>query len=147
MITLHTNLKSGSTQLTDYNFNSYCKFGDLALCCSQSRIDKLDDAGGAESLVETFVSTLGWNGKKRNRYIYVGIETEGTIIITPLLDGTDGTAITFTPTRTGRQYMRMTVSRDDSGYYWAYRIQNVAGCWFAIDEVSVLPTYLSKGRK
>jgi len=137
---------NASSQLTDYNFNSYCQFRENFLACNQSGVDKIGGTGGVASMFETFVTNLNWPGKKRNRYIYVGIETEGTIIITPIIDGTDGTPITFTPNSAGRQYMRMTVSKDNVGYYWAYRVENVDGCWFAISEVSILPTYLSKRR-
>jgi len=147
MITLHTNLKNGATtQLTDYNFNSYCKFGDVLLCCNQSGVDKIDFTGLASSLFETFATNLDWPGNKRKRFIYLSVETEGTIIITPVIDGNDGTPVTFTPNNSGRQYMKMTVNHDLVGGMWGYRVENVDGCWFAVNEISVLPTYLSKSR-
>jgi hypothetical protein len=144
MITLHTNLKKGgTTQFTGYDFNSYCKFGDHCLACNQTGVDELGGVGGMESLIETFVTKLGRDVKKRLHYMYVGLETDGTIIITPIVDGVDKTPITFTPLSSGRQRMRMQVGRGTKGEYWSFRLENVDGCWFSIDDVQVLPVYLS----
>lgn len=147
MITLQTNLKNGATsQLTDYDFNSYCKFGENFLACNQSGVDSIGGTGGAESMFETFATNLSWPGKKKNRFIYLSVETEGTIIITPIIDRVDGTPITFTPVSSGNQFMKMSVGINQVGVSWGYRVENVDDCWFAINEISVLPTYLTKSK-
>ena len=99
-----------------------------------------------DAYVKTFVNKLGYDANKRLRFIYLGIETDGTLIVTPTVDGADKTAVTFTPTTTGRQYMRMPIGRGSEGAYWSFKVQNVGGCWFAIYEAHVLPIYLPRWR-
>jgi len=111
-------------------------------CCG------IDDNGSdIDSYIKTGSSLLEWPGKKKNRFIYLNIKTSGSVIVTPIVDGVDGTPIVFNPSDTENHYMKMSVSRDSLGYYWAYKIENVDGCSFTIDEVTVLPVYLSKRKE
>jgi len=150
MQTIRTNLtNNASTQYTNYDFQSMIVFNGIILGAGTAGLRKLccgnDDEGtDIAAYFKTGLSTLNWIGKKKNRFIYLGVETEGTIIITPIIDGTNGTPVTFTPNSNGKQFMKMSVPNNNMGYYWAYKVENVDGCWFSVDEVTVLPTYLSK---
>jgi len=141
MLTLHTNLKNNATtQLAGFDFNSFCKFGEHYLACSTTKLCEIGgetyDGVDIASVLETFVTKLGYAGNKRLQYIYLGVETEGTVIVTPTVDGADQPAVTFAPTAPGRQYIYKPVGRGSTGAYWSFKVENVDGCWFAIDHMS-----------
>jgi len=153
MQTVRTNLTNGaSTQYTNCNFNSMCVFngaiigaGDMGvrkLCC-----DDNDNGADINAYVKTFAFKFGHEGNKRVRFIYMTVETDGDVIVTPIVDGVEQTPITFSANGTGRQFIRKTVARTSSGVYWQFKIENFAGCWFSLDKVEVLPINLSRGRK
>lgn len=147
---IRTNLtNNASTEYTNCNFQSMILFNGTVLGAGSDGIRKLntgslDVATSISAYFKTGLSTLNWIGKKKNRFIYLGVETDGNIIITPIIDGANGTPITFTSTNNGKQFMKMSVPNNNMGYYWGYKVENVSGCWFSVDEVIVLPTYLSK---
>jgi len=144
MITLYTNLRNGSTtQLTGLNFNSACVFNGKCLLCNQSGVDELVDASGAESLFGTFVTTLGHPGQKDVRYLYIDLETDGELIVTPIVDGVRQLPVSIVPVAAGRQRIRTKVGRGAKGWFWDFEVVNVDGCWFSIHSAEVLPTYHS----
>jgi len=150
--TVRTNLKNNaSTQYSNFDFQSMALIHGIPLGAGTVGLRKLccgaDDAGtDISAYFITGSSILNWMGKKKNRFIYLGVETDGVIIVTPIIDGANGTPITFTPNSTEKQFMKMSVPNNNMGYYWGYKVENVSGCWFSLDEVTVLPTYLSKRR-
>lgn len=106
-----------------------------------------DNAADIDAYFKTRSSLLEYPGKKKNRFIYLNVKTSGTVKVTPIVDGVSGTPIVFTPSDTENHYMKMSVSRDNLGYYWAYKVESVDGCSFTIDEITVLPMYLSKRKE
>jgi len=107
-----------------------------------------DDDNGADinAYVKTFAFKFGHEGNKRVRFSYMTVETDGDVIVTPIVDGVEQTPITFSANGTGRQFIRKTISRASSGVYWQFKVENVDGCWFSLDKVEVLPVNLSLGR-
>jgi hypothetical protein len=93
------------------------------LCCGTD-----DNGTDIDAYLKTGSSLLEWSGKKKNRFIYLSVKTSGSIIITPIFDGTDGTPITFTPNSSDAKYMKMAASRGNSSYYWMYKVEIVDGC-------------------
>jgi len=123
MITLHTNLKTdASAQLTGYDFNSYCRFGEHLLACGSSALCAIGGDAGEEQL------------------------TNGDVIVTPIVDDVERTPVTFSSVTPGKQLLRQPVLWDIDGYNWKFRIENVDGCWFALKKVEALPINLSLGR-
>lgn len=157
MITTHTNLKVGSldggkaTTQVAHDFNSYCRFGEHFLACRDTGLCSIGGEFGTAEIVnssfKTFSMKLGYQGTKRLRFIYLGVETEGKLIITPIGDEVSQKPITVTPIGGGRQFIKVPVDRAKGRTYFEFKVENVAGCWFAIDQVSVLPIYLPLGRK
>jgi hypothetical protein len=151
MTTLQTNLEhSASTQLTGYDFNSYCRFGEHLLACRGDALCSIGGTSGTEevsnSLIETFFTDLDHDGKKRVRFIYLTIETDGDVTVTPIVDDVEQTPVTFSSVTPGKQLLRKPVVRDAVGFSWKFRIENVDGCWFALKKVEALPVNLSLGR-
>jgi len=155
MLTLHTNVKMGAigskatSQLTNFDFNSYGKFIETHLGCATNGIYRIGgytfDGEEIEAYIKTFKNKLGYDGNKRIRFVYIGVETAGTLTFTPTVDGVAKTPITITPKTSGTQYLRVAVGRY-KGCYYDFKIENVDGAWFALEHISVLPTYLAMGR-
>jgi len=156
MLTLDTNIKPGAigekptTQRAGFDFNSYFKFNGKYIAIMAGGVYELGgttkNGAAINAYFEPFNSKLGFDGIKRLRFLYLGIDTEGTMKVIVTADGADTRTITVTPQKTGRQYIRVPVGRDVSGCYWNFRIENVAGCRFSLDTLRALPIYLSKGR-
>lgn len=152
MYTIRTNIKnSSSTQYNNFDIVSTCEFNGQILGAGTGGLFKLsceyDDEGtDINSYVKTFALKLNHDGKKKVRYIYLNLETDGTVLVTPIVDGIEKPVITFTPTTTGRQFIRKSVGISTSGVYWQFKIENVNGCWFYLDKMEVLPINLSRGK-
>jgi len=152
MQTIRTNLFNGApTQYTNCDLQSMCVFNGAILGAGASGIRKLccgtsDDGTAIGAYFKTFALKLGHEGKKRVRFLYLNIETDGEVIVTPIVDGVEKSPITFTSNGNGLQMIRKTVARSTEGVYWQFKIENVAGCWFSLDKVEVLPVNLSRGR-
>jgi hypothetical protein len=151
MITLHTNLKTAaSAQLTGYDFNSYCRFEVHLLACGSSSLCAIGGNVGVErsanSLIETFALSLGYDGKKRVRHYYLRVETYGTLTITPFFDGVAGRPITVKPTKNGPQFIKVSGCCDEEASHITIRVENLNAAWFSLERMTVLPIYLPRGR-
>jgi len=152
MYSFYTTLDASGTPTTELttHFNSYFRCGDKFFGISAEGVYELlgDDYNGTDidTVIETFFTDLGHDGKNRVRYIYLTIETNGDVIVIPIVDDVEQTAVTFSSVTAGKQLLRKTVGRSSIGFNWKFRIQNVDGCWFAIKKVEVLSGNLSLGR-
>jgi len=157
MLTLHTNTKisdtngKATTQLTGYDFNSYCQIGSSFFACSSVGIYKINsgnkyDTSNISSVISTFSTNLGFSALKRLRFIYLDVETTGQLKITTYADNVLAEVIIVTPGKQGRQYIRVSHSRASKGCYWSFKVENVAGCWFSLDILETLPVFLHRGR-
>lgn len=149
--TLLTNLKAGaSTQLTGFDFNSYCRFAGHRLACGSTELCTIGGNVGVErsanSLIETFALSLGYDGKKRVRHYYLRVETYGTLIITPFFGGVAGRPITVKPTKNGPQHIKVSGCCDEEGSHVTIRVENLNAAWFSLEKLAVLPIYLQRGR-
>lgn len=150
-LALNVNLSNlAVTQFCNYNFNSFCRIGDKYFGASNSGIFELtgeDDAGTSiEAFFELLVSDFGISNVKRIRKLYVGYETKGNLTV--IVKDNDDNKRTYTLSyldydrQNGSQ---VNIGRDGLGRYWQVRIDNVDGCYFAIDSIELLLTIL--GRK
>ena len=149
------NLKRiAATQYRNFNFNSMCEFNGVALAANSDGLFSLDDAETdngiyINSYVELPTSDLGGLITKRFRKIYVGYETSGSIKITTKTDGGDDQSHILTPAKTDQLQHRgiLPMSRSQQGTYWIFRIENVNGYDFSIDNIEGVPIILTRGRR
>jgi len=153
MLSLHTCLDAEgapTTELVGHDFTSYFRCGDKYFGVAVNGVYELTgaDLNGDEidAVIETFYTDLGHEGKTRVRFIYLTIETNGDVIVTPIVDDVERTPVTFSSVTPGKQLLRQPVLWDIDGYNWKFRIENVDGCWFALKKVEALPINLSLGR-
>ncbi len=155
MIALTTNLKLGpmtakaTTQRVNFPFTSMCKFGNHHLATSSSGLFELggDDLDGdeIESYFEPLTSDFGISNQKRLRYVYIGFECSGNLVLFVTADEQAEREYAIAPSKTGQQVIRVTIGRDGQGRYWNFRIKNVSGCDFSIDSIKVLPVVRTHG--
>lgn len=153
MNVVRTNIKrNASTQYSNFDIRSMCMFGRHVLGAGPDGVFELtceadDDPTEIDGYIKTFALDLGYRGQKRVRYIYMNIETAGTVLVTPYVDGVAQPVVTFAPNLSGRQHMRQAVGRGSVGQYWEFKIENVDGCWFYIDSVMAQTVEQSRGRQ
>ena len=150
-LTLAVNLSSFSiTQYCNYSFNSFCKISDTFFGADDTGIYELtgdDDAGvNISAFAELIISDWEISNIKRIRSIYVGGEANGGLTLTLKDDENNSRTYTLNLTSGNKQSSaKVNVGRDGISRYWGLRIDNIGGCYFAIDNIEVLPVIL--GRK
>lgn len=150
-LTLNINLSNMAvTQFCDYDYNSFCKIGDKYFGACENGIFELtgkDDAGAnIDAFFELVVSDFGISNVKRIRKIYVGYEAKGDLTVTTKDNEDNSRSYTLSYLDYDRQNGgEVAVGRDGLGRYWQIRIDNVDGCYFAVDSIELALTIL--GRK
>jgi len=150
MNTIRTNIKRRAcSQYSNFDIRSMCRVGDKVFGAGPGGLYRLtcendDDGTNIDAYVKTFALKLDHDAKKRARNIYMNIETDGTVRVTPIVDGVEYPYVEFAPAKTGRQYMREKVGRGITGTYWEFKIENVGGCWFYLDSVEIRSVGMSK---
>lgn len=92
------------------------------------------------------LNDLGVHNKKRLRFIYLGIEGQGTVRISVSFDERMGVTMDVVIPGTQQQsYIRVPCPRSAQGRYLRLSITGLNGAKFAIDSISVLPVVLAAG--
>lgn len=141
----------GVSQYDNYDFNSFCKIGDVYFGANSSGIFSLggDDDNGTDidSIFSLILSDWGVSNVKRIRKIYIGYETNGSLIIKVKNEEDNERSYTLPYRLYDRQGGNtVNVGRDGAGRYWGIRVENVSGADFAIDSIEVLPVVLNTRR-
>jgi len=130
----------GTTQYINYDFNSMVKFGNIYLGASTDGIYELDgdtdDGDDIGAYFEPIVTDFGINNPKKVRFMFLGYEAGGDLIVT-FGDNRSWVSRTVDSVRTGQQWRRITGIRAIRGRYLTFRISNVGGCDFGINSIDV----------
>jgi len=150
MITLDFNAKvKGTTQYRNFNFNSMAMVNGRPVGANSSGLFFLDgptDNGTAiESIIEFKKSDLGIHNNKRLRFIVFGIEAEGDLEITLTVDNKEARTYTVPVDTPGQQRVRIPIGRDGYGRYWSFKLKNLNGVDFSLDDIKALVVPLSSG--
>jgi hypothetical protein len=146
------NLKGGQlSQWANYNFNSMVRIGDNHVGAGDNGLIKLnngeiDNTTPIEAFFELVKSDWGIAHQKRIRYIHIGFECDGDLLLTAKDD--DGNEIVYevNPNHAPDQQHSAKVpgSRAAKGRYWTMRIENINGSDFSIDMIKVRPVILAR---
>lgn len=141
------------TQYTNFNFNSYANFngkqiasslteGLCQICCGDD-----DDGTDIDAYFSPIKTDLGIKNPKKLRYVYFGLKCDEDMLLEVFAD--DGTVRSYTipADSTGQQRVRVTIDLDEKGRYWDFKIKNVDGHAFDMDNIQVLPIILTEGFK
>ncbi len=142
------------TQYRNFNFNSMCVFQGQPLATSVDGLYSLDDADDddgtdIDSYVEFPTSDLGQLVAKRFRKMYIGYETSGSITVTVKVDGAIEQSYTLSSDQVGQIQHRgiLPMSRSQKGVYWIFKVENVDGADFSVDNIEGIPVVMTKGRR
>lgn len=141
------------SQYIGFDFNSYANFngkqlatslteGLCQMCCGDD--DEGDDIVAYFSPIKT---DLGIKNPKKLRYVYFGFKSAKAMLLEVSAD--DGVVRSYTiPANTdGQQRVRVTIDMNKKGRYWNFKIKNVNGYDFDMDNIQVLPIILTEGFK
>jgi hypothetical protein len=147
MTTVRANLKLNAyTQYMNFTYNSMCVFNGSILGASPTGLHKFtyleDDLGSdIESSVVLKLSNFGIENPKRLRRIYISFETTGDLNIYVITDqGIQyGPYLVQANTAKGQQRVGITTDRMSWFEYASIKIENISGCYFALDTIEVYP--------
>jgi len=143
------------SQYQGYDFNGFAVLPDgRVLASSADGLFVLDDADkddGAQiaAFIETAESDYGIPNQKRFRNLDASIETSGPLSIGVTVDGTLVHTYVVAPDKTGQKAhkTRLPMGRNwGQGTMWQFKVGNVDGCDFSLDELSGLAMILHAGR-
>jgi hypothetical protein len=134
------------SQLCNNKFDSLCKFGEVYIGAGPDGIFTLEDSDtydGVEifAAVELPLTDFGISNQKRLRKAFVGYETAGELTFIVKNDEANEREYTLTAKNTLNleHGSKVSINRDGCGRYWGFRIENVDGCDFSLDMISVFP--------
>jgi hypothetical protein len=153
-LTICLNLRrTGPTQYSNFNFNSFGNLGGMVLGANEDGIFLLDSADNddgtpIDAFLELLTSDFGIPNAKRMRIIDIGYEADGQIKVVLKADDRFEYVLYLAPAATNRQQDRGRAKgqRNVKGRYWTARIENTDGCDFSIDHIQIIPIILSGGR-
>ena len=142
-LTLSLNLERlALTQYLNYWFRSYTKFGESYLGVNDSGVFVLDedDMDGTDIIESGFkvpLTDFGLKGDKHIRFMELSLETDAGVLITPYADEMVGKAVELVPVnRANRQEVqKVPIGRYLNGRYWSFRVANLDGADFSVDQV------------
>lgn len=132
------------TQFVEYNFNSFCEFNGLVLGANEDGIYSLDgdddDGSDIDAFFEVGPDQLGRANHKRLRRAYFTGEFEGDMTLTVKNDESNSRTYQAKPSnKTMLEHeFSVNIGRDGIGYNWWFRVDNLDGCDFSIDAISLL---------
>ena len=139
----------GTTQYINYDFNSMVRFGDKYLGACDDGIFELsgdtDDGDYIGAYFELIMTDFGISNPKRVRFLFLGYEAEGNLLITLSADEGDEQSYTADSQKAGQQRRRVAVNRNMQGRYIMFRISNVLGCDFGFDAMDVTLVIMPHG--
>lgn len=143
--------KSRASQYEGYDFNSFCKFGEVFLGAADAGImvldsGHLDATARIEAFFELPTSDFGSEAQKRLRSAYIGGEVNGELALTLKDDDGNERSFLVSPPHSGNQQhtMKVPLGRNGKGRYWMLKIENVNGADFSIDSISVHPILMNR---
>ncbi len=137
----HAILPGATTQYINYDFNSMVRFGDKYLGACDEGIFELDgDTDNGKYIgacFEPITTDFNIESPKKVRFMFLGYEAEGDLLITLSADEGDEQSYTVSSTKTGQQRRRVTANRNMRGRYITFKVSNVRGCDFGFDAMDV----------
>jgi len=137
----HALQSRATTQYVNYDFNSMVKFGDKYLGACSDGIYELDgdtdDGKYIGAYFEPIVTDFGISNPKKIRFVFLGYEAEGDLIVTLAADEGARQSYVVDSLKTGQQSRCITTNRNMQGRYPMLGVSNVCGCDFGVDSIDV----------
>jgi len=140
------------SEYTNYEFNSFCRVGDVYLGAADAGLYLLDGATDAgepiESAVRTMMLDFGSPAMKRVRHAYLGYTSDGSLML-KVRTVTNGELkeqwyeAQELPAQAPREQM-IQLGRGLRSRYWQFELVNVDGADFELDMLELHPVYLNR---
>lgn len=142
-------LNSATTQFTNYNFNSICKFGETYLGATDSGLFVLnsgskDNTTNISARFRTMTNDFGASNQKRIRTVYINGEGNGDVKLTVRNDEANSREYTFELSEQFQKGYKKNIGRDGKGRHWDFEFANVDGSDFSIDLIEAIPIILNR---
>lgn len=125
-----------------FSFNSMARFGDTYLGASRNGLVVLggesDNENQIQSAFWTPVSDFGIQHNKNIFALYLGVETDGDLLVSIKVDENDPLDIEVPVAVTGFQRKRVRVPGTQLGRYWSVGISNTGGSYFSVESIEAL---------
>jgi hypothetical protein len=136
------------TQYSNYDFNSFARIGDTIFAANESGIYSLDDSDTDNgtpigAFFETPATDFGISLKKNFTRAYIGYESPGQLLLTMIPDGNLSNSVQYTFPNVspypGSHFHQdfIDLGAFEFARYWKARIDNIGGCYFGIDALSL----------
>ena len=148
---LELNLANRAAAQTTQSYNSMCNFSGLAIGANENGIFLLggytDHGDAIPAMIKSGRLDLGQENKKRFRFVYFGVETDGDLTMKVYGDGELAGEYSVSNPLGGFRNIRVPISRSVNAHYWEWIIENVAGSFFALHSVVAIPVILHPGHR
>jgi len=141
---------SGITEYKGYNFNSFCKYGDLYLAGQPGQVCLLQGATDSGVNIEAKLRSGNWDMNqtrlKRLTDAYVTMRTDGSYTLHLTTDDGRERIFPFTDTNWNLHPKKLDGIRGRKGRYWMWELRNKNGSKFELDSIELMIELLM-GRK
>lgn len=128
-----------TTEVPVYGANSFCKFGDTYLACSDGALSEFSGDDEIDAYFEFAQIDFGTSKDKRLLFMYLTFEVANgaklEVEATPDDETSKSFTVEFTAVKSGKQTIRGKCPQGVSGGYWTFQIRNSAGEDFAISKL------------
>jgi hypothetical protein len=154
MFTIDCNLVlRGATQYKNYDFNSYANFNGMKIAASsangicQACCGSADDTDFITSEFSPIVSDFGIPNPKRLRYVILGFQSEGDLLLEVSADDKTPNVYKILANKSGTQRTSVPIGRNMKGRYWRLTVKSILGYKFSMYYIGVIPIILTEGFK
>lgn len=148
-LTIRSNTRINAvTQYRNFDFNSMAVFNGEIIGVNDSGVfrhtgDK-DDGVDIDAYFIPLLTDFGSSLQKRVRAVHIGYQSDDRIKFTVTDDEDNSRSYTLERIADSKQTgNRQYVGRDGKGRYWRFKIENVNGADFTIDNMEVMLTVLT----
>lgn len=150
MLSLITNKRTFAATQSRFHFNSAVILGSQILMANGDGVwlhgGATDNGSDINGMIKSGSTDFGQGNQKRFRFFYFGIETDGDCLCRVFTDGVEVASLTVSPVSSGYLDVRVPISREHQGRYWAWSIENVNGSSLRLHKVEALQVILHRGR-
>jgi hypothetical protein len=135
------------TQYSNYNFDGCARFGDRYLFYNSTGLYEygglLDAGQSITATIETAAMDFGSSNLKRIPAVYLGVDTDGTLILKVRTGKTTEAIYTYTTQAKGYQTQKINVGMGLMGRYFQFEL-STANSDFDLDAIEFFPVELKR---
>ena len=132
----------------NYQFNSFATFNGVTYGCKDDGIYALtgstDNGTAIDAKITTAVTDFDNSQKKHMLKSYLGVKSDGDLLLKVLAEGGNVYYYGVDKTRTSIGGTRVNIGRGLASRYWQFELLNVDGADFELDAIEFFPVITSR---